>query len=145
MVVEVPKNNEKRICEINLLHIETLECILIVIFKSHDIGQPLSGWCGLSMAGANCRWQIRIADGRFALPMAGLNYRWVVRVWSLGSVGLVTGWLLALLVVVGSLGGVGPVAGSSLSLLVVVGSSFGATHPWVVLSALGMVVVVVPL
>jgi len=63
----------------------------------------------------------------------------------LESWGLVTGWLLASLVVVGSLGGVGPVAGSSLGSLVVVGSSFGATHPWVVLSALGMVMVAVPL
>ena len=71
MVVEVPKNNEKRICEINLLHIETLECILIVNFKSHDIGQPLSGWCGLSMAGANCRWQVRIVDGGSELSMGG--------------------------------------------------------------------------
>ena len=74
LTVEVPKNNEKRICEINQLHIKTLEGILIVIFKSHDIGQPLSRWCRLSMAGANCRWQICIADGRYTLSMAGLNY-----------------------------------------------------------------------
>ena len=68
MVVEV---HEKRICEINLLHIKTLEHILIVIFKLHDIGQPLSGWCGLSMAGANFQWQVCIVNSRYRLLMSG--------------------------------------------------------------------------
>ena len=116
LVIEVPKNNEKRISEINLLHTETLERILTVIFKSHDVGQPLSGWCRLSMAGANCRWQVCIADGRYTLSMAGLGYQWVVWVWLLGG-----GWL-ALLAIVGSLGGVNPVVGSLL----------GLCHCWVI-------------
>src|SRR5258708_18859831 len=36
----------------------------LVIYKSHDVGQPQSG--------AVCRWQVRIADGRYALSMAGM-------------------------------------------------------------------------
>ena len=72
MVVEV---HEKRICEINLLHIETLECILIVIFKLHNIGQwvvwIVNGRCELPMTGMHCQWQVHIVDGGYGLLMGG--------------------------------------------------------------------------
>ena len=91
----------------------------LVISKSHDVGQPLvrvvDGRCGLLMVGADCRWQVRVIDGRY----------------------VVAGWLLASLVINGSLGGVGLLVGSSLGSLVDIGSSFGATHCWAVLLASG--------
>jgi hypothetical protein len=30
-----------------------------------------SGWCGLLMAGADCRWQIRVLHGGYGLSMCG--------------------------------------------------------------------------
>ena len=105
MVVEVPKNNEKRICGVH----------------THSNFQ-------VAQYRAASQWVVQIVDGRYALSMAGMGYRWVVQVWSLGSVGLVAGWSLASLAIVGSLGGVGPVVGSLLGSLVVVVSLGGATH-----------------
>jgi len=56
-----------------------------------------SGWCGLLMAGADCRWQVRIADGRCGLPMADTHSPWrvwVIDVWHGSGRWAVCVWLL---------------------------------------------------
>jgi len=126
LVIEVPKNNEKWACAINLLHIETLE-------HTHSNFQ-------VARCRAASQWVVQVVDSRFRLLMVDTCcwWRvWVINGWCRSGRWVVWVWLL------GSCWACWSGCWSSLDSLVIIGLSLGATHRWAVLLALGMVMVLV--